>query len=67
MLMAVRSAVAIPIVSKRYVPVSLGITYAADDVCLAAGNAHELQAMLSVLENYANRENYAILVKPYLS
>jgi hypothetical protein len=44
-----------------------GTPTVADDVVLAAGNAHELQAMLSVQENYANRENYAILVKPNLS
>ena len=37
-----------------------GTPTVADDVCLAAGNAHELQAMLSVQENYANRENYTI-------
>jgi hypothetical protein len=37
-----------------------GTPTVADDVCLTAGNAHELQAMLSVQENYVNRENYAI-------
>jgi hypothetical protein len=37
-----------------------GTPTVADDVCLAAGNGHELQAMLSVQENYANRENYTI-------
>lgn len=37
-----------------------GTPTVADDICLAAGSAHELQAMLAVQENYANRENYTI-------
>ena len=39
-----------------------GTPTVADDICLAAGNAHELQAMLSVQENYTISETKSVIV-----